>query len=51
MLTDLELIDVDHGPPKVPAMVIHGYDVHEEDINTMNPGELINDTILSVMLR
>lgn len=37
--------------PKIPAMVIHGYDVHEEDIDTMNPEELINDTILSVMLR
>jgi Ulp1 family protease len=49
MLADLEQINVED--PKMPAMVINGYDVHEEDINTMTPGELINDTILSVMLR
>ena len=39
------------GPPKIPAMVMHGYDVREEDIDMIEPGELINDTILSVMLR
>ena len=39
------------GLPKIPALVIHGYDVREEDIHTIEPGELINDTILSVMLR
>lgn len=39
------------GTPKIPAMVVHGYDVYQEDIDTMNPEELINDTILSVMLR
>lgn len=39
------------GPPKIPAVVIQGHDVREEDINTIEPGELINDTILSFMLR
>ena len=39
------------GPAKIPAIVIHGYDVREEDIDTIESGELINDTILSVMLR
>ena len=39
------------GLPKIPAKVIHGYDVREEDIDTIEPGELINGTILSVMLR
>ena len=51
VLTDLEQIDIDNDSNNIPAMVIHGYDVHEEDINTLNPEGLINDTILSVMLR
>ena len=51
VLTDLEQIDVDNDSNKIPAMIIHGYEVHEEeDFNTLNPGGLMDDTILSVML-
>ena len=50
VLTDLEQIDVDNDSNKIPAMIIHGYEVHEEDFNTLNPGGLMDNTILSVML-
>ena len=33
------------------SMVMEGIDVYQEDIDTLKPGELINDTILTVMLR
>lgn len=33
------------------SFVMYGFDIYQEDIDKLNPGELISNSILSVMLR
>ena len=53
--TKLPVIDVDkdQSPPTYGRLSLNmfGLDIYQEDLDTLQPDELINDTILTLMLR
>ena len=48
---DVEQISKANVNSQKKSMVLFGFDVREEDIYSLKPGELITDTSLSVMIR
>ena len=47
----VKILEEKNNDPQMKSVVLFGFDVRQDDIDSLQPRELITDTILSMMIR
>ncbi len=47
----VKILEEKSNDPQMKSVVLFGFDVRQDDIDSLQPRELITDTILSIMIR